>query len=153
MRKKLSTVVMMSLGIVLSCALWASPVRADQPLMQAALKNLRQAQTALGKATADKGGHRVKAEGLVARAMAEVNAGIAYDRATPGDRPKRKRNDLAVFAADQPFMQQAKDNLQQALNNLQNATADKGGHRENAINLVREALAEVQKGIEYDRRN
>ena len=38
------------------------------------------AKSELQRATADKGGHRVKAIGLVNSAIAEVNAGIAFDR-------------------------------------------------------------------------
>ena len=54
---------------------------------------------------------------------------------------------------DQPNMQIAKDHLEKALANLERATADKGGYRVNAMQLVRDAIAEVQRGIEYDRNN
>lgn len=36
---------------------------------------------------------------------------------------------------------------------LDAATADKGGHGGNALRLVKEAMAEVQKGIEFARRH
>lgn len=55
--------------------------------------------------------------------------------------------------ADQPAMQRALDNLEQARQNLQNATEDKGGHRRKALNLVNQAIAQVQAGIRFDRRN
>lgn len=55
--------------------------------------------------------------------------------------------------ANQPAMQNALANLQQAKGNLQNATSDKGGHRVAAIAHVNAAIAEVQAGIRYDRRN
>jgi hypothetical protein len=48
--------------------------------MQAALEHLRQARVSLNKATPDKGGHREKAIQLVNDAIAQVEAGIAYDR-------------------------------------------------------------------------
>jgi hypothetical protein len=53
--------------------------------------------------------------------------------------------------ADQPNMQAALTALQQARDSLQNATADKGGHRAKAIKTVNQAIAEVKAGIEYDR--
>jgi hypothetical protein len=53
--------------------------------------------------------------------------------------------------ADQPNMQAALAALQQARDSLQNATADKGGHRARAIKTVTQAIAEVKAGIEYDR--
>jgi hypothetical protein len=53
--------------------------------------------------------------------------------------------------ADQPNMQAALAALQQARDSLQNATADKGGHRARAIKTVNQAIAEVKAGIEYDR--
>ena len=60
---------------------------------------------------------------------------------------------FSISAADQPNMQIAKQHLEKALANLERATADKGGYRANAMQIVREAIAEVQRGIEYDRRN
>lgn len=55
--------------------------------------------------------------------------------------------------ADQPHMQKALDSLRDARQELQQATADKGGHREKATDLVRDAIDEVEKGIKYDRSN
>jgi hypothetical protein len=53
---------------------------ADQPHMQAALEHLRAAKGELEKADADKGGHRVKALGLVNDAIAQVERGVGFDR-------------------------------------------------------------------------
>jgi hypothetical protein len=53
---------------------------ADQPHMHSALQSLQAAKAQLEKADHDKGGHRVRAEQLVSQALAEVRAGIAYDR-------------------------------------------------------------------------
>jgi hypothetical protein len=53
--------------------------------------------------------------------------------------------------ADQPHMQVARDHLQQARASLDRAEANKGGHRERAIELVDQALAQVNEGIEYAR--
>lgn len=55
--------------------------------------------------------------------------------------------------ADQPRMHTALEHLRQAKGDLEAATADKGGHRENAIKLVNDAIAEVERGIQFDRRH
>jgi hypothetical protein len=68
------------LTILISAGFVAGRATADQPHMQSALGHLRQARESLEKATADKGGHREKALVLVRDAIAEVEAGIAYDR-------------------------------------------------------------------------
>ena len=59
----------------------------------------------------------------------------------------------AAVAADQPFMQAALDHLDAAERDLNKASADKGGHRAEALRLVRAAKSEVRKGMRYDRRN
>ena len=122
----------------------------DQPMMQAARADLQTARRELQAALPDKGGHRVNAIRLVNSAIAEVNAGIAFDR--------RHNHAVALgveglFAAspDQPHMERAKDALESAKNNLERATADKGGHRARALDLVRDAINEVKKGIEAGR--
>src|SRR2546423_808359 len=104
----------------------------DQPNMQAARGNLMTAKSELQRATSDKAGHRAKAIGLVNNAIAEVNAGIAFDR--------RHNHPSAVmpetlFAGvpDQPHMQNALNALENAKDNLNRAAADKGGHRAKAI--------------------
>lgn len=56
-------------------------------------------------------------------------------------------------ALDQPMMTAARNDLNKAENSLRKATADKGGHRERAMNLVRAAIDEVNKGIAFDRSN
>jgi hypothetical protein len=60
---------------------------------------------------------------------------------------------IAGAVPDQPNMQAARANLITARNELQKATPDKGGHRVNAIGLVNSAIAEVNLGIDYDRRH
>ncbi len=54
--------------------------------------------------------------------------------------------------ADQPHMQAALRSLQDARAHLANATHDKGGHRVDAMQAVDRAIAQVQRGIEFDRR-
>lgn len=53
--------------------------------------------------------------------------------------------------AAQPHMRAALDHLRNARSELNAAVADKGGHRENAIRLVNEAIREVEAGIAYAR--
>ena len=57
------------------------------------------------------------------------------------------------LSAAQPQMQAALNNLKQARTNLNRASADKGGHRERALELVNQAIDQVQAGIAYDRRH
>jgi hypothetical protein len=51
--------------------------------------------------------------------------------------------------AQQSRMSQARTYLNYALSQLEAATANKGGHRVNAINLVKQAINEVNLGIQY----
>jgi len=55
--------------------------------------------------------------------------------------------------ADQPHMEAALDALKAARTQLDAATPDKGGHRGAALRLVRQAIAEVEKGIGFARRH
>lgn len=60
---------------------------------------------------------------------------------------------VTTTRADQPHMQAALQSLQQARAHLANATHDKGGHRVDAIQAVDRAITQVQRGIDFDRRN
>lgn len=64
---------------------------------------------------------------------------------------------LAGFAgsvgADQPRMQSALSHLESAERELEAATDDKGGHRVEALRLVRAAQKQVRQGIKFDRNN
>lgn len=155
---KLNRKVALLLAAIIGVLSLTSPAAAlDQPRMQAAREDLFQAQAALRRASADKGGHRERALGLVDGAIKEVDKGIEYDRThyTP---PRRRISEFAEndflpssSAPDQPNMQQARQHLVNALNNLNRASADKGGYRETAMQLIRDAVASVDAGIEYDR--
>ena len=72
-------------SLFLAGALFGSAITgaavASQPHMQAALTALNNARTALQAAEADKGGHRDNALDLVNKAIAQVQAGIAYANA------------------------------------------------------------------------
>lgn len=157
MNKRNLLVILLTAVISLSFVL---PVSADQPRMQAARNDLEKAMQSLRKASADKGGHREKAMDLASRAIGAVIRGIEFDRThfTPGRRRRNIEFDenilLSVSAMpDQPNMENARSHLQNALGNLNAASADKGGFREQAIDLVRQAISEVNAGIEYDRKH
>lgn len=53
-------------------------------------------------------------------------------------------------AENQPNMVAALGHLNNAVASLQKATADKGGHRAKAIQLTKDAIAEVKAGIAAD---
>jgi hypothetical protein len=53
----------------------------------------------------------------------------------------------------QPQMRSALAALEQAQTHLQKATEDKGGHRVKAIQLTKDAIVQVEKGIAFDNRN
>lgn len=80
-----------ALGAAAAALVLALPSQAAQPHMEAALTSLQAAKAELQKATADKGGHRAKAMQSVDRAIADVKAGIAWDRkhTSPAERAKK----------------------------------------------------------------
>ena len=136
MMKRIGGVLIVFFGLITV----ASATAPDQPFMEAARADLVKAKAELQLATRDKGGHRAKAASLVNQAIGQVNAGIQY---------ARRHNHAA--SPDQPHMQAALEALESARNNLDKANADKGGHRGKAIDLVKDAIAEVKMGIEAAR--
>lgn len=121
---------------------------AQQPLMNAARTDLLQARAQLNAAKHNKGGHRVKAIGYINSAIAEVNAGVRFDRRNNHAQLKFSEVFKATTVADQPHMQRALDHLRQAKSNLERANNNKGGHRVKAIGYINSAINEVQKGID-----
>ena len=144
MKAKTVFAAMLLLGVVAIAG--AVP---DQPNMQAARASLLKARSELQKASANKGGHRTIAIGLINSAIAEVNAGIAFDRRH--NHVSSLTADLVTGAPDQPHMQNALAALESAKDSLNRATSDKGGHRNKAIGFVKDAIDEVKKGIEAAR--
>jgi hypothetical protein len=55
----------------------------------------------------------------------------------------------SAASADQPHMVDARGHLQQSLDDLRMAVPDKGGHRDQAADLVQRAIDQVNQGIEY----
>jgi hypothetical protein len=56
-------------------------------------------------------------------------------------------------AEAQPHMRAALAQLKSAREQLDKAKPDKGGHRAKALALTKEAIDQVQKGIEHDNEN
>lgn len=56
---------------------------------------------------------------------------------------------MGTAHADQPHMYGARNDLQQAVNALQSAQDDKGGHRVTAIDLTQQAIDQVNLGIQF----
>jgi hypothetical protein len=53
-----------------------------------------------------------------------------------------------AVAETQVHMKSARTDLQSAVDQLNSATADKGGHRNKAIDLTKQAMGEVDAGIQ-----
>lgn len=58
-----------------------------------------------------------------------------------------------AIAEPQPMMRKALNQLEDARRALENATADKGGHRVKAIAHIDAAISEVKAGIEFDNKH
>jgi hypothetical protein len=144
---KLKTILLVLFSLSAAAIAVALP---DQPFMRGARADLQTARKELQLATADKGGHRVKALELVNSAIAEVNAGMEFDR-RHNHADSLRVEELFAGAPDQPHMERAKLALESARNNLEKAEADKGGHRVKALDLVKDAISEVNRGIDAGR--
>lgn len=136
---------------IFAASLSATPV--DQPFMQAALGDLRDAMGHLRNANADKGGHRQRAIDFTNGAITAVNRGIEYDRnnITPRRRNSTEAETVSPPAFDQVNMERARTSLQKALENLRKASDDKGGYKKQAIAMTTNAINSVNSGIQYDR--
>ena len=63
----------------------------------------------------------------------------------------RRADQIAANNANEPNMASALRHLQQAEEDLEKATPNKGGHREKALELTRQARTQVEEGIKYYR--
>ena len=63
----------------------------EQPSMQKALGNLKEALTNMQNATDDKGGHKAKAIDLTKKAIEQVEKGIAFDNKTDSGKKENKK--------------------------------------------------------------
>jgi hypothetical protein len=116
---------------------------ADQVHMFGARNDLQQAVTTLQQAQDDKGGHRVTAINLANQAIDQVNQGIQFAGGGPPGNPWQPPRPWG------PPMTAANAYLQFAVNELQAAVDDKGGHRIAAINLTQQAMDQVNQGIQF----
>lgn len=66
------------ISVLLLGPIWM--VQANQPHMKEALESLARAKESLQQASHDKGGHRARAIQAINEAMAEVKAGMTFDR-------------------------------------------------------------------------
>ncbi|MEO8182742.1 MAG: hypothetical protein ABI895_28240 [Deltaproteobacteria bacterium] len=64
----------------------------SQPRMESALRHLKEAREALRSASADKGGHREQALDFTARAIRQVEEGIAFDNRRHDRRERHDRH-------------------------------------------------------------
>jgi cytochrome c556 len=87
MRNKIAA---LSAGLALACCLTSAAYADPQPAMHKAIMNLEQAKANLDNASADKGGHRVRAIKLINQAISEVKAGISFDNTHSGKKENRK---------------------------------------------------------------
>ena len=139
----------------------------QQPNMASALQHLRNADQQLQQASQDKGGHRVKAQQLVEQAMTQVEQGVQYadtagarggSNPTPSSAADTKLIEDATRIANEnrqhePRMAGALDELAAADKELQQSGSNKGGHREQAMALVHQAITETTLGMEYYAQN
>ncbi len=75
-----SLLTMLFLTAVLVTGFLAGRAHAAQPHMNSAVHHLRNARHELEVATADKGGHRQRAIGIIDRAISQTEEGISFGR-------------------------------------------------------------------------
>jgi len=135
----------------------------QEPHMSAALGHLHEAEAELTKASPNKGGHREKAMQLVQQAESETEQGIAFYNKTPGAKSEASSPaSSGQLAADQtadttanqnaqrePHMSAALGHLHEAEAELKKASANKGGHREKAMQLIVQAESETEQGVAF----
>lgn len=82
---------------------------------------------------------------------------ILFAQGQEGAAEERREQQTDTMAkqnqAQEPHMAAALEHLRQAEEELEKATANKGGHRVKAMNLTKEAQSEVQRGMEYYKQN
>jgi hypothetical protein len=160
---RITFLVMLS-SLVMSCASAPPPppmVTADngQPEMQAALQSLERARMEAQAASANKGGHRERALGLIQQAEGAVNAAMQYAAAHPteigdteGPAASEPVDERVPGGEGQPHMWRAIVALREARKHLVEAKHDKGGDRLQAISLTQQAIDELRQGIAFDNR-
>jgi hypothetical protein len=137
--------------IVLVIALCAAPAYANQPNMEAALRALQQARSALERATLAHDGANATAIASIDQASNAVRAGIAVG-ARGGAPETTKARPVSVVPlppayADQIKIEASLVALGQAKAALERATPNHGNYRVQAIELIDQAIATVRRGV------
>lgn len=125
------------------------------PHMDPALSLLKQAQSELQKGASEFGGHREAALQHVDAAVADVQTAIdtfLKEHPSPGVRNAVPLEPVPAKPGDPfPHMDNALRLLQKAETHLNAAWHQYKGKREAALNHVKAAVAEIQKGEQYYR--
>jgi hypothetical protein len=87
----MKTLLKTILPILAVTLLLGQNLQAKDNHMQEAIEALRNARAHLEAATADKGGHRVRAIRAIDNAIAEVKAGIQYDRDNESRKEEKRK--------------------------------------------------------------
>lgn len=64
-------------------------------------------------------------------------------------RSDREADRIAQQNQQEPNMAAALEHLRQAEESLERATPNKGGHREKALELTKQAISQTEQGIQY----
>jgi hypothetical protein len=134
----------------------------NQKHMSAALGHLQRATQRLQQATNNAGGHRERAMQITQQAASQVEQGIQY-AAGPGasnteatspaptaniEADKNAIRIVTAYQQREPNMADALHELAAADRELEEAGANKGGHRGEAMQLIMQAESELEQGIQ-----
>lgn len=136
------------------------------PLIEKAINALQSAKGDLENAAHDYCGHRVEALEATNNAIRQLHLALESDRASieppPSQQalaffekvtftPEPSSTEAASGFERHPKIHQAIDALERAKTDLQNASHDYHGHREDAVESINRALDQLGKAIECDR--
>jgi len=128
----------------------------DHPMIREAQQALQQARNELSQAAPQFAGHREKALEHVNLAMQELNQALQFVAQQGTSNPYNTANDQGYVQpvassannTNYPRMTEAQRALEQARNALQQASNQFGGHKQNAMQQINEALQEINLGIQ-----
>ena len=128
----------------------------DHPMIREAQQALQQARNDLQQAASQFAGHREKALEYVNQAMQELNQALQFaaQQGTPNPYEASNQGYVQPMTSSVnnntsfPRMTDAQRALEQARNALQQASNQFGGHRQNALQDIDQALQEINLGIQ-----
>jgi hypothetical protein len=127
-----------------------------QPKMRAAWQALSNAKSELEAASANKGGHREAALGLIQQAIEAIDQGMRYAASHPTEigvaepmAAPEPVSEAVPGSERQPRMHNAMVQLREARRQLDEAKHDKGGYRVRALGFIRDAMVQVRDGINF----